>query len=214
MTQRSFKHVLIASSSLLATVLTACTSEKKPEPPLFSAGNTSVARVRSIEPGIAGGTIDETATAAVTVGYVDPKMRRITLANEKGEQATFSAAPEIRNLDQLKKGDKLTATLNEQLVVYVRSDRGAGGENGDVYGKALEAAPKGATPGAIFSENYQLVANVTAIDSAKRTATLTFSDGTKRLVPVRDDVDLGRYTVGDRVIIQVTTSLSVLASRP
>jgi len=170
-------------------------------------------RLRSTEPGVAGGTIDETTTTSVTVVNVDSAGRTVTLADADGTQATFAAGSEIRNLGQLRAGDKLTATLHESLLVYVRSDRGSGGESGDTYSTAIESAPAGAKPGALISENYQVVATVAGIEPNSRTATLRFSDGRSRMVQVRPDVDLSRYKTGDRVVIRVTTSLSLLTSR-
>jgi hypothetical protein len=43
---------------------------------------------------------------------------------------------------------------------------------------------------------------------------LKFADGTTRQFLVRPDVDPSRYKVGDRVVIRVTSSLSLLAARP
>lgn len=211
MARGSYKSCIAVSFSL-SVALSGC-SDKKPEPAPSPATGASAIRIRTVEPGVAGGTIDEITTTAVTVVGVDTVTRTVTLADADGRRATFAVGPEIHNLEQLHVGDKLTATLHESLLVYVRSDRGSGGEGGDTYGKALESAPAGAKPGALISENYQIVATVAAIDPAWNTATLRFADGSTRTVRVRSGVDLSRYTVGDRVIIRVTTSLSVLTSR-
>ncbi len=82
------------------------------------------------------------------------------------------------------------------------------------HAAALATAPKGAKPGAMVAEMYEIVASVKSIDSANRTAILQFSDGQTRTVHVRPDVDLSRYKVGDSVVIRVTSALSVLVENP
>jgi hypothetical protein len=229
MTHRKIQYVLLASV-LSGLCSVSCKSEKKSESSQATPTKTTTqnpaakgapapagatkpmgTRTVDVEPGVAGGTIDDTVMVAVKVGEVDAKTRKVTLVDDEGHKATFTAGPEVKNFDQIRPGDKLTATLNERLVVYVRS---AAEQPNDAYAAALASAPKGAKPGALMSESYQVVAAITAIDSAKRTATLKFADGTTRTVPIRSDVDLSRYKVGDSVVIRVTSTLAILASRP
>ena len=75
-------------------------------------------------------------------------------------------------------------------------------------------APKGAKPGAIMAETTRITAKVAAIDTEHRKATLQFEDGSRRTVPVRDDVDLGKRKVGDTVVIRITESLAIQVARP
>jgi hypothetical protein len=142
------------------------------------------------------------------VNSVDLATRKVTLATENGNTATFTAGPEVKNLAQLHVGDKLNATLLQQLIVYVRRE---GDQPSGTYAAAIASAPKGAKPGAVVAEAYEVIAVVTAIDPESRLATLKFLDKT-RTVKVRPDVDLARYKVGDTVVIRVNTMLSVLTA--
>jgi hypothetical protein len=144
------------------------------------------------------------------VSDIQKSSRKITLIASDGTTGTFTAGPQIRNFDQLRVGDKVTATISERLVVFVRSD---GTDPSITHAAALSAAPKGAKPGAIVAEMYEIVATVKSIDPAKRTATLQFG-ADQAVVQVRQDVDLSRYKVGDSVVIRVTAMLSVLAESP
>jgi hypothetical protein len=175
------------------------------------AQTTAPAMKATVEPGVAGGVVEQTISASVTVDSVDQATRKVNLTNADGSKSTFTAGPEIRNFDQLKAGDKFTATLLQRLVVYVRSDRP---DQGAAYAAALARAPKGAKPGAIAAETYELVATVKSIDTATRAAVLQFSDGSMKTVTVRPDVELSRYKVGDSVVLQATTALSLLAAKP
>jgi ribosomal protein S1 len=158
-------------------------------------------------PGEAGGVVQDSFTvSAKVVGIVGPT-REITLGTDDGSRTTFTAGPEIRNFDQIRVGDIVSATVTERLVVFVRSD---GEEPSVTHAAALATAPKGAKPGATLAQSYEVTAKVTAIDSANRRAELTFSNGQTRTVPVRKDVELSRYKVGDTVVIRITEALTVL----
>lgn len=193
-------------------ILASCESEKKGPPDRLEAatGSEQVSNSRTT-PGEAGGTAEDTFTVSVRVAAVDAATRKITLQSEDGSKASFIAGPEIKNFDQILVGDKVTATIKEKLHVFVRSD----GESPNVtHAAALSTAPKGAKPGVMVGQVFEIVATVKAIDADKRTATLEFSEGQTRTIPVRKDVELSRYKVGDSVVIQVSESLSLLVEKP
>jgi hypothetical protein len=227
-------RIWVAGLVVLSATFAGCSSEKTtapapaPEKPMtaekpaapeksgapgkaMEAGKINQTRVVGVEPGVAGGTIEETSTLTVKVIDVDRAKREVTLGDDAGNKGSFIAGPEIRNLDQLHPGDTVTATLIERLVIFVRS---AGDKADATYAAALARAPQGAKPGALMAEGYELVALVTAIDTTERTADLKFADDSTRTVKVRPDVDMARYKVGDSVIIRVTSTLSLLASKP
>src|SRR4051794_9867729 len=177
--------------SACALSLASCSSEKKAEPDSASTAGSS--RTFTMEPGEAGGVIQDTFTASATVSSIDRAIRQVTLTSSDGSRTRFIAGPEIRNLDQLHEGDKVTATITERLVVFVRSDS----EDPSVtHASAVATAPKGARPGAMAGEKYEIVAKVKSIDTSTRIAALQFSDGQTRTVKVRPDVDLSKYKVG------------------
>jgi hypothetical protein len=220
-TQVIIKQVMALSVNvitlLLVAALASCTSKDKTEPKattsqqassLSSAGGDST--VGAYAPGEAGGVASRVIKASATVTEIDPKTRHISLSTDDGSRATFAAPPEMHNFDQLRVGDKVNATLKEQILVSV----GPGTKPSDTHAAAVARAPKGARPGAMAAETFQAIATVKAIDSAKRTATLQFADGDAATVPVRKDVDLTRYKVGDSVLIRITQQLTVLTERP
>jgi hypothetical protein len=204
-----FNWRLVAFTLTSAAILSlaSCTSEKKPESSTSSGKGTSTV---TMQPGEAGGVVEDTFTASAKVSAIDPASRQITLAGEDGSKATFKAGPEIRNFDQIKVGDSVIATITERLVVFVRSD---GASPSVTHAAELAASPKGAKPGAMVAESYEVVATVSSIDATARTARLQFVDGQSRTVKVRSDVDLSKYKVGDSVVIRVTEVLFVLVEK-
>jgi hypothetical protein len=198
-------HKLALAALLSASVLlcASCTPEKKAD----SDGTTTI----SIVPGEAGGVIQDTFTTSATVNVIDPSTRVINLTASDGSKASFKAPPEVRNFDQIRVGDKVNATIAERLVIFVRS---SGEDPSIVHAAALAAAPKGAKPGVMVGEAYEITANVTSIDMINRKATLKFVDGQTMTVTARPDVDLTKYKVGDTVVIRVTATLTVLVEKP
>jgi hypothetical protein len=202
------RRVGIALIAAMAGLLMGCQNEKKPESTGPSAtGMTSVMLV----PGEAGGVAEQTFTIGARVSAIETSSRKVTLTGDDGSKGSFTAPPEMRNFDQLKVGDHVKATIAERLVIFVRS----GGEDPSVtHAAALAAAPKGAKPGALAAESYELVATVKSLDRVTRKATLAFVDGATETVTARADVDLTKYNPGDSVIIRVTAVLIVAAESP
>jgi len=213
---------LLGALALSAVVLASsasCSSEKKTEnakstPPAAqrAGGNASTGtRTIDVTPGEAGGVVQETFTASATVQAVDPAHRRITLKGDGGNTATFTAPPEMRNFDQLRPGDRVKATVVSRLTVIVDEDQGPAD---DAYAATVARTPKGAKPGVLVAESYEIVGTIKLIDPVARRATIEFADGQTKTIPVRPDVDLTRYQPDDRVIIRVTQALRVIAEAP
>ena len=200
-----------ANGFVLAALLglASCNSEKKPESDSASSGQGT--RTVAVVAGEAGGVVEDTFTASATVSDINKSERKITLKSSDGSKTSFTAGPQIRNFDQLKEGDKVNATVIERLEVFVR---GSGEDPSVTHSAALARAPKGAKPGALVAEMYEIVAAVKSIDQSARTALLEFADGQRRTVKIRPDVDLTRYKVGDNVVIRVSAALTVLAETP
>jgi Cu/Ag efflux protein CusF len=205
----NIKMAAMAVAVVGALVAASFADENKPQPTSQPAASLVTA---TTQPGVAGGTLEGTFTASATVSAIDAASRNVTLSTDDGKQTSFTAGPEIRNFDQLHVGDKVNVTINEKLVVFVR-----GGDEADptvTHASALATAPKGAKPGAIVAQEYEIVADVKAIDPETRNATLEFADGQTRVVKVRPDVDLSKYKAGDNVVIRITETIAVLAEKP
>lgn len=200
----------IATTSLAGLIaLASCTSEKTPKQTPEAAPATQTPG----KGGEAGGMAQQTFTATATVSAIDPATRKITLSGADGTQATFTAGPQVRNFDQIKVGDEVTATVTERLDIFVRPGDGTQPPSAS-HDAAIARAPKGAKPGALVGEVYEVTATVQSIDTVNRTATLTFVGGQMRTIQVRDDVDLSRYKAGDSVVIRVSAALGIVVETP
>jgi hypothetical protein len=201
--QSAKRSAVVAIFLSAAIVVTGC-SEPKPPPP---QARTTV----TTQPGVAGGVVEDTITASAIISAIDPSTRQVTLIDSNGEKFAYIAEPEIRNFAQMKVGDKVTATLTRHTSIDVRS---GGPSPSDSFTLGDARTKAGEKPGVMTQADAVVVARVKAINSTNRTATIEFSDGSTQRVPVRPDVDLTRYNVGDTVIARRTTTLSLLVESP
>lgn len=161
--------------------------------------------------GVPGGAVVQTYELTATVASLDKAARKVTLLSPDGIKQTITVRPEAINFDQIRVGDQVKLTVVEALVVYVA---GAGETPGDAGAQWVALAPQGAKPGGIMAETTQVTAKVTAIDVEHRKATLQFEDGTAKTVAVRQDVDLGKRKVGDKLVIRITEALAISVKKP
>jgi hypothetical protein len=197
-----FKAVVLFAA-VIFTLAACVTTTPLPAP----KANTTTA----VEEGVVGGVSVNSVEVTAKVTALDTTKRKVTLLLSNGDKETVKVPPEAVNFDQIRVGDVVKATLIEQVVVYL-DEEGASVPNGYAAGVAL--APKGAQPGGIVAEAVKVTATVTAIDQTNRTATLRFEDGTIETFPVRDDIDLSKRQVGEKVVFIVTEVVALSVEKP
>lgn len=197
----TMKRLLTLPLLLGLAALGACANQDSDQPLEHSTRQSA-----TFAEGVPGGTTTRVIEARATVTALDAAKRGFTLTDEQGNQRTLIAPAEMINYDQLKVGDKVLATYAEEQVVYL----GAPGAQADAAGAALvAAAPQGAKPGMVAADTLELTALVKGIDTTLHTATLEFSDGTRREVKVRPDVELKTEYLGRLVLIRLTSALAI-----
>ena len=182
------------------TALVGCTTIK-------TESSTSA----KINHGVPGGEVVQTTKIRATVTGIDTANRKITLVTPDGQKLKVIAGPEVVNFNQIRIGDQLKVTLTEQLVVRMAKP---GEKNQDGGAALVGLAPVGAKPGVVTADTYQTTATVTAIDTKNHKATLKFADGTSKKVTVRQDVDLTKRKVGEKVVIRATEVFAILIEKP
>jgi hypothetical protein len=165
----------------------------------------------AIEEGVAGGVLVRTVEVTAAVIMIDKANRKVTLLSPDGFKTTVKASQDVANFDQIRVGDRLKVTATEELVVRLADPGESVDDQADVV---VALAPIGAKPGALAAETVQIIGTITAMDASKRTATLKFEDGVSKTFPVRDDVDLARRKIGDRVVFQVTEMIAIEIEQP
>lgn len=194
---------LLAAVAIPAALMTfaGCSSKKSTSTPTSEKTSALVT-----QQGVPGGIAVETTTITANVTDTNASKRAVTLALPDGKKTTVKCGPQIVNFDQIKVGDRLKLTVTEEFAVHMASEA-APADSGSAAVVAL--APKGAKPGGVMASTVQVTATVAAIDLKRHKATLKFEDGTEKTFRVRQDVDLTKRKVGEKVVIRTTEAVAI-----
>ncbi len=151
------------------------------------------------------------ATDTFTVQSVDAAKKEVTLKAPDGTVQTYKLGKEVRNFDQIKPGDQVTATVVDSLAVSVRKpgEPPSMGESQTVL-----LAPKGAKPGGVIANTFEVTATIQDIDQAKRQITFLGPQGKLQTVKVGPDVDLTKLKKGDNVVLKFTEAIAITVEKP
>ena len=130
----------------------------------------------------AGGVIIDAVTGTATVQSVNAADRTVVLQHPDGSTSTYECGPEVRNFDQIKAGDQVTATVGEELALVLVP--GGVVPPSASQASAIVRAPMGAKPGGKMVDTVAFSAKVTGVDAMKREVTLQTVDGQSRTVKV------------------------------
>jgi len=157
-----------------------------------------------------GAIVVDTFTTDATVMAIDGMKRKVTLETSDGKRTTFKAGPEVVNFDQLQIGDRVHATVTEELVVSLRPSDAPPSEG---EAATVDLAPVGAKPGVLMADTVEITAKITAVDDKQRKVTFQFADGTEKTLKVGKDADLSRVKPGDDVTVRLTEGIAILVEK-
>lgn len=152
-------------------------------------------------PIVAGGVVEYRTTLL----GVDTKQRSIKVADENGKPVTFLIGPEVRNFEQLRKGDKIIVAYERSVAISVAPGDGI---RSRVVTEGADRAAPGQKPAADAARNLTVVATVQRIDRKANVITLR---GTQRTVDVNveDPKLLEGVKVGDSVTVNYTEAVAI-----
>jgi hypothetical protein len=144
---------------------------------------------------IQGAIFVESVRPLAAVQSVDPNSRTIVLLTPGAATTSgYKAAPSVRNLDRIKAGDKVRATVAEELTVYVLRDGQLTGADG---------APQRIRPDA----------KVLSVDPSYRLLTVQYPDGQNETFKVGPEVKLRQMQAGDDVVIRTVELVALSSAR-
>jgi hypothetical protein len=120
------KHLVTSTPALVLTLmLSACATEGEPTKATTSSSGVTTEQRGSVN--IQGDTAATVTISAVTatVEAVDLATRMVTIVRPDGKSVVVQAGEAVRNLDQVKVGDKVTVEYYEGLVAEIASDGAA-----------------------------------------------------------------------------------------
>lgn len=153
---------------------------------------------------------EELVQKTATVESVDQSTREVRLRNEDGEVSTIVAGPEVRNLAQVKAGDKVVVSYYQALAAEVKKPgEGVEGVEADV---STARAELGAKPAGGAGVLLRTTVTIESVDATANTVTFTRSDGESRTVTIQtpEGKEFARaLKKGDQVEIAYTEALAV-----
>ena len=147
-------------------------------------------------------------TVSAVVQAIDHETRVVTVRKANGEEITFTASEEARNLDQVDVGDVLLAEYVETLSIEVLANDGM--EPEAAAAAAMARTKKGEMPGLAAMEQAVITAVVEEINLENNTFKLREADGSVNEYVARVPENLKRAKVGDLVVITVTNAVAIV----
>ncbi|HRD65052.1 MAG TPA: hypothetical protein PKY50_02770 [Candidatus Competibacter sp.] len=151
--------------------------------------------------------IRDKITATAIVQAVDLEKREVVLKGKSGKLHTIKAGEEVRNLPQVKTGDRVVLTYYEALAVTLEKNT-TGGIASRKETVTTDRAEPGQKPAAMVRKDVEIVANVTGINRKTRRVTL---HGAQDAVTLKApaDIDISKLKVGDQVRANYVQELAV-----
>ena len=137
----------------------------------------------------------ESVKHRVTVQSIDADRRVIVLNFPEGATASFKPERQAANIHQIRTGDKVRATVAQELTIYVS-------KNGQVPGTVSKP------------ETLKADAKVLRVDPSYRRLTLQYPNGQAQTFKVGLDVRLLEMEPGDIVAIRTMELMALRVEKP
>jgi len=201
------KKILLICSAV--GLLTAITSQISAQEKDDETKKTDEAK-SSDKPGL---VVAETNMVKATVEDIDHKKRELTLKDAQGDEHKMKVSQEVRNFDQVKKGDEVVAGFYRSTAISVHKPGDASAA--PAAGQAVIRSETGDKPGGVVVQTAQRTATVEDIDYTTREVKLKGSDGNTMKIKVGDKVKrLEEVKKGDRIVATVTEALAISVAKP
>ncbi len=158
-----------------------------------------------------GGVVMGLASGKAVVQDIDYTTRAVTLKFDDGKVQTITAGPDVRNFNQIKKGDNVNI---DYAATAVLSIGGAAQPLAREETTEVTRAPLGQKPAGSIKETANISAIVKDIDYNNRLITV---EGPQRTVTLKVDPQaegFDKIKKGDEVALYLTESLSISVTAP
>jgi hypothetical protein len=158
-------------------------------------------------------TFEGTEEVSATVQAIDVNTRMVVLHANDGTEFALVVDPAVRNLEQVKVGDRVVSRYRESLGAQLRK-RGDG--SGDTQAPAVSTtaarAADGAKPSLTSSTQTSQTVRITNVDEQNHIVSFYGSDGLARVLPVRSPQGqefIAKLKAGDEVELTYTEAVAM-----
>jgi len=157
-----------------------------------------------------GGIVVDTAKSTSTVEDIDKANRIVTLKGPDGKIVKIKLGEEVKNFDQIEKGDHVVTEYYKSVALDVQKGGVAPSES---QSSTVQVAPKGAKPGVVTVDTRTVVAVVEDINYKKRTVTLRTPEGLETLKVAETAKRFKEVKKGDNVYVKETQALAISVNK-
>ncbi len=150
---------------LLALLVTACASEQKKTADTPPATGVKSAEIAGVSDAGDSATAVQLSSISATVTAIDLATRTVTLVGPQGNELVVEAGEKVRNLDQVKVGDKVTVDYYEGLLAQINAP-GAPSNEVSMMDAAVRAA-RGERPGGGIASSVTATVTIMFIDNLR-----------------------------------------------
>jgi hypothetical protein len=193
---RSLSVLALALAAAFPLVSTAQQKAQPAQPQVSGAVGTAPGAAMAVA----------TVTVSATVEAVDKATRTVSLKGPKGNVVDVVASEEVRNFDQIKKGDTLTVKYAEALTLELKKD---GKPLGRSDSESMKRSKAGEKPGGVARRDVMITAEVVNVDATAKTISLKGPKGNVVDLNVQDPEQLKLVKKGDRVDATYTQALAI-----
>jgi plastocyanin len=158
-------------------------------------------------------TIADTAEVSATIEAIDVKTRMVVLHASDGAQFALLVPEEVRNLEQVKVGDRVVTRYRESLGAELRKrGDGSGDTEAPSVATTSTSAADGAKPSSMSSTQTRQTVRITNVDVKNHIVTFYGSDGLARVLPVRTPQGqefIAKLKTGDEVELTFTEAVAM-----
>jgi hypothetical protein len=147
-----------------------------------------------------------------TVTKIDKKSRTIFFKNNDGE-SKFVAGPEIKNFDQIKKGDRLNVTYELAVAIELIKTK-SDGIRSKVETSSETISKAGEKPARIITNTTTIIADIVDIDRAKKLVSVKGPSGKITVVTVKNPQLLADADVGEQVRVIYFDAMAASITTP
>jgi hypothetical protein len=196
------KTIMRGQTQALAAVAATILISMAPEAAFAQNAKADIGRVESM-------------TGTVTIKSIDPATRRLVVLNDAGEAISMTAPEEIRNFDQLRVGDKITATYTLKTEFVLSAPNAP--LPPDTQTLVAARAGKGERPSGTVANQIVVTGAVVGIDAANHRLKIVSPQGGEvhdvKVTSADGLKAFDKVKVGDRITAYVSESL-MLAANP
>ena len=147
-----------------------------------------------------------------TVTKIDKKTRTIFFKNNEGE-SKFVAGPEIKNFDQIKKGDQLSVTHELAVAIELIKTK-SDGIRSKVETSSEVASKPGEKPTRTITNTTTIIADIIAVDRPKKLVSVKGPSGKVTVVTVKNPQLLADVNVGEQVKVIYFDAMAASITTP